>query len=52
VLKRDGPGHYGLTGMRERAATIGGKLEMTSEPGVGTTVRLAVPARRETQGDD
>ena len=52
VLKRDGPGHYGLTGMRERAATIGGKLEMTSEPGVGTTVRLAVAARRETQGDD
>jgi signal transduction histidine kinase len=47
VLERDGPGHYGLTGMRERAAAIGGTLEMTSEAGVGTTVRLAVPARRE-----
>jgi signal transduction histidine kinase/ligand-binding sensor domain-containing protein len=43
------PGHYGLTGMRERAAVIGGKLEITSEPGAGTTVRLRVPARRETQ---
>jgi signal transduction histidine kinase/ligand-binding sensor domain-containing protein len=51
VLERDGPGHYGLTGMRERAAAIGGKLEMTSEPGTGTTVRLEVPAKRETQGD-
>ena len=26
-------GHYGLTGMRERAAAIGGTLEVTSEPG-------------------
>jgi len=43
------PGHYGLTGMRERAAVIGGKLEVTSEPGAGTTVRLRVTARRETQ---
>jgi signal transduction histidine kinase len=47
VLERDGPGHYGLTGMRERAAAIGGTLEMTSEVGVGTTVRLEVPAARE-----
>ena len=33
-------GHYGLTGMQERAAAIGGTLEVTSEPGGGTTVRL------------
>jgi signal transduction histidine kinase/ligand-binding sensor domain-containing protein len=45
------PGHYGLTGMRERAAVIGGKLEVTSEPGAGTAVRLRVAARRETRGD-
>ena len=43
------PGHYGLTGMRERAAAIGGRLEVTSEPGVGTTVRLRTAAPRETQ---
>jgi ligand-binding sensor domain-containing protein/signal transduction histidine kinase len=44
-------GHYGLTGMRERAAAIGGTLEVTSEPGVGTTVRLRVAARRESRSD-
>jgi len=33
-------GHYGLTGMKERAAAIGGRLEIHSEPGVGTTIRL------------
>jgi signal transduction histidine kinase/ligand-binding sensor domain-containing protein len=42
------PGHYGLTGMRERAAAIGGKMEIASESGSGTTVRLRVHARRET----
>jgi signal transduction histidine kinase/ligand-binding sensor domain-containing protein len=41
------PGHYGLTGMRERAAAIGGTLEVSSEPGAGTTVRLEAPAPRE-----
>jgi ligand-binding sensor domain-containing protein/signal transduction histidine kinase len=36
-------GHYGLTGMRERAAVIGGDLEIVSVPDVGTTVRLRTP---------
>jgi signal transduction histidine kinase len=45
------PGHYGLTGMRERAAVIGGKLEVTSERGAGTAVSLRVTARRETHVD-
>jgi signal transduction histidine kinase/ligand-binding sensor domain-containing protein len=44
------PGHFGLTGMRERAAAIGGTLEVTSDPGGGTTVRLEAPAVRETSG--
>jgi len=43
------PGHYGLTGMRERAAAIGGTMEVTSEPGVGTTIRLRTAAPREAQ---
>lgn len=38
------PGHYGLTGMRERAAAMGGKLEISSAPGKGTAVRLSAPA--------
>jgi signal transduction histidine kinase len=41
------PGHFGLTGMRERAAAIGGTLEVTSEPGTGTAVRLRASAPRE-----
>ena len=41
------PGHYGLTGMRERAAVIGAALEISSEPGSGTTVRLRTPAPKE-----
>ncbi|MGO9937894.1 MAG: two-component regulator propeller domain-containing protein [Terracidiphilus sp.] len=45
------PGHYGFTGMRERAAAIGGTLEVTSEPGKGTSVRLHAPAPRETPGE-
>ena len=35
-------GHYGLQGMRERAAMVGGELEVESRPGEGTTVRLRV----------
>lgn len=33
----------GLVGMRERAALLGGALEVTSEPGRATTVRAVVP---------
>jgi signal transduction histidine kinase len=36
-------GHYGLLGMKERAATIDGTLEVKSEPGRGTKVTLRVP---------
>lgn len=50
---RDGylppPGHFGLTGMRERADAIGGTLEVTSAPGVGTTVRLQVMTPKEAR---
>jgi signal transduction histidine kinase/ligand-binding sensor domain-containing protein len=37
-------GHYGLPGLRERAALIGGKLEVWSEVDSGTEVELRVPA--------
>ena len=37
-------GHYGLRGMPERAALMGGKLAVWSEVGVGTEVELRVPA--------
>jgi two-component system sensor histidine kinase UhpB len=35
----------GLSGMRERALLVNGKLEVDSRPGKGTTVRLEVPLR-------
>ena len=38
-----GPSGFGLAGMRERAELIGGKLDLSSAPGRGTTVRLTVP---------
>jgi len=38
-------GHYGLTGMRERARRIGGTLSIVSRAGVGTELSLSVPAR-------
>jgi signal transduction histidine kinase len=36
-------GHWGLVGMRERAAHIGARLDIASGPRHGTTVTLAVP---------
>jgi signal transduction histidine kinase len=35
-------GHFGLTGMRERAALVGGTLTVTSEPGAGTVVQMTI----------
>ncbi len=37
-------GHYGLTGMRERAEAIGATLTVESSPGKGTAVRVALAA--------
>lgn len=33
----------GLMGMRERAALVGGELDITSEVGKGTTIRVRIP---------
>ena len=39
----------GLSGMRERALLVGGKLEIDSRPGKGTTVKLDVPIRTQQE---
>src|SRR5690606_26625647 len=39
------PGHYGLVGMRERAAHVRGRLTIDSAPGRGTTVEASVPVQ-------
>jgi signal transduction histidine kinase len=38
------PGHYGLTGMHERAKLVGGKMALWSELNSGTEAELTVPA--------
>ncbi len=42
------PGHYGLIGMKERAAQIGAELDLASEPGRGTTVSVLLPMKVTT----
>jgi ligand-binding sensor domain-containing protein/signal transduction histidine kinase len=45
ILARGGrEGHWGLSGMRERATRLGANFELWSEIGAGTEVQLSVPA--------
>ncbi len=41
----------GILGMRERAALLGGKVSIESNPGRGTTVYVEIPASFEGDGD-
>jgi signal transduction histidine kinase/ligand-binding sensor domain-containing protein len=38
------PGHWGLSGMRERAARIDAELQIRSRPGYGTQIELSMAA--------
>jgi signal transduction histidine kinase len=40
-------GHFGLENMRERAAKVGGRIDLSSTPGRGTRVELTVNAGEE-----
>lgn len=40
-------GHFGLTGMHERAARMGAELTITSAPGAGTSVHVVCCAKGE-----
>jgi signal transduction histidine kinase len=42
----DQTGHWGLSGMMERAHRVGADFECQSLPGSGTTILLRIPARR------
>ncbi len=37
-------GHFGLSGLRERAAKVGARLKVRTAPGAGTEIDLLVPA--------
>jgi signal transduction histidine kinase len=44
ILESGRSGHYGLSGMRERAVQSGGTLEIWSRAGTGSEVDLTIPA--------
>jgi signal transduction histidine kinase/ligand-binding sensor domain-containing protein len=60
VLQAGREGHWGLTGIRERASHIGARLRVSSRNGEGTEVELIVPStaylpggrRRRTSTDE
>ena len=39
----------GIQGMRDRLDTVDGRLDLSSSPGAGTTVRGRVPVRAEAR---
>jgi ligand-binding sensor domain-containing protein/signal transduction histidine kinase len=51
VLRSGADGHWGITGMQERAERIGGSLKMRSRAGAGTEIDLRVPGHIAFQPD-
>jgi signal transduction histidine kinase len=45
IAAKGKPGHFGLTGMQERAARIGAHLTIRSSGSAGSEVELMVPGR-------
>jgi nitrate/nitrite-specific signal transduction histidine kinase len=52
IMESGIPGHFGLRGMRERAARIASTLTIESMARGGTHVQLSVPARMAYSGFD
>jgi signal transduction histidine kinase len=46
-----GASHLGLTSMRERVRALGGTLEIESQQGAGTRIKVEVPLAEEERGD-
>ena len=49
VLLHGRPGHWGLSGMRERAQKIGATFSVRSRPQEGTELELVLPVQRSEQ---
>jgi len=47
----DSPKAFGIMGMRERARSLGGKVEITGSPGWGTTVAVSIPLTNQENLD-
>jgi two-component system nitrate/nitrite sensor histidine kinase NarX len=47
-LAKDNQQHFGLQIMRERAQSIGGSLELDSQPGQGTQIVIRLPSAKLT----
>jgi signal transduction histidine kinase len=45
ILASGRAGHWGLSGMRERAQKIAAQLSIWSRPGTGTEVDLSIPSK-------
>jgi signal transduction histidine kinase len=43
IVDQGRQGHFGLRGMRERAARIGGKFNLVTSPTSGTQITLRIP---------
>jgi len=48
-LHHQGACGIGLLGMRERAANLGGTLQINSQPGKGTTIQVSFPMLKESK---
>jgi PAS domain S-box-containing protein len=46
-FKPGNSGRLGLRGMRERAALLGGSIDVESQPGAGTTITARIPVRSQ-----
>ncbi len=42
----------GLQNMRERASTLGGSIDFSSQPGIGTRIRVEIPQSQLPEGED
>ncbi len=52
AARQDDDVSYGMRSMAERADLVGGRIAVTSRPGVGTTVTVTVPMRPGQPGPD
>ena len=42
----------GLQNMRERVSTLGGYIDFSSQPGIGTRIRVEIPQSQAPEGED